>query len=107
MKEFIATYGMDILYFIITTVVGWIAYGIKKLVDKHFNDDTKKAVAKTVVQAIEQIYKGVGGEDKLNLGIEFMTELLNEKGINATETEMRLLIESAVGEFNEVFKKGE
>ena len=107
MKEFIATYGMEILYFIITTVVGWIAYGIKKIVDKYFNDGTKKAVAKTVVQAIEQIYKDVNGEDKLNLGIEFMTELLNEKGINATETEMRLLIESAVGEFNEVFKKGE
>lgn len=107
MKEFIATYGMEIISFIITTVVGWIAFAIKKIVDKYFKDNTKKAVAKTVVQAIEQIYKDVGGENKLNLGIEFMTELLNEKGIHATETEMRLLIESAVGEFNEIFKKGE
>ena len=107
MKEFIANYGMEIISFIITTVFGWIAFAIKKIVDKHINDDTKKTVAKTVVQAIEQIYKNVDGEKKLDASISFMTELLNEKGITATETEMRLLIESAVGEFNQVFKKGE
>ena len=36
-----------------------------------------------------------------------MTELLNEKGIKISDTEIRLLLEEAVAEFNEVFKKGE
>ena len=107
MKEFIASYGMEIICTIISALVGYLALGIKKLVDKHLNDNTKKAVAKTVVQAVEQIYKDCNGDDKLTMGITFMSELLNEKGIKTTETEIRLLIEEAVAEFNEVFKKGE
>ena len=107
MKEFIATFGMEILYAIVTAVAGYIAWGIKKLADKYINDSTKKSVAKTVVQAVEQVYKDLHGEEKLNKGLEYMAELLNEKGIKTSEAEMRLLIESAVGEFNEVFKKEE
>ena len=96
---------LGILYSIVTAFAGIIAFIIKRLADKYINNNTKKAVAKTVVQAVEQIYKDLHGEEKLNKGIEYMTELLNEKGIKASETEIRLLIESAVGEFNEVFKK--
>lgn len=107
MKEFIATYGMEIISVIISTIIGYLAIGVKKLADKYINDNTKKSVAKTVVQAVEQIYKNLNGEEKLNQGIAYMSELLTEKGIKATETEIRLLIEDAVGEFNEVFKKGE
>lgn len=107
MKEFIAVYGMEIIYGIVTTIVGYLAFYIKKLADKYVNDGTKKAVAKTVVQAVEQIYKDLKGEEKLTKGIAYMTELLTEKGIKTNETEIRLLIEEAVGEFNEVFKKGE
>ena len=107
MKEFFATYGMEILCAVISTLVGYLAIGIKKLADKYINDKTKKTIARTVVQAVEQIYKDLHGEDKLNQGIAYMTEMLNEKGIKASEVEMRLLIEEAVAEFNEVFKKGE
>ena len=107
MKEFIATFGMELIYAIVTAIASYIAFAIKKLADKYINDNTKKSVAKTVVQAVEQIYKNLNGEEKLNQGIAYMTELLNEKGIKTSETEMRLLIEDAVGEFNEVFKKGE
>lgn len=107
MKDFIATFGMEILCTIVTSLVGYVAFAIKKLADKYINDTTKKAVARTVVQAVEQIYKDIDGEKKLECGITYMTELLNEKGIKASETEIRLLIEEAVGEFNEVFKKGE
>ena len=107
MKEFIANYGMEIISAIVSALIGYIAVGIKKIVDKRINDDAKRAIAKTVVQAVEQIYKDVGGEKKLEMGISFMADLLTEKGIKATPTEIRLLIEDAVGEFNEVFKKGE
>ena len=105
MKEFITTYGLEILYLIATTFASIIAFAIKKLADKYINTNAKKTVAKTVVQAVEQIYKDLHGEEKLNKGIEYMSELLTEKGIKASETEIRVLIEDAVGEFNEVFKK--
>lgn len=107
MKEFIVTYGMEILCAIVTSFFGYVAFAIKKLANKYINDSTKRAIARTVVQAVEQIYIGIKGEEKLNMGITFMTELLKEKGIKVNETEIRLLIEEAVGEFNEVFKKGE
>ena len=96
---------MEILYSIVTIFASVMAIVIKRLADKYINNNTKKAVAKTVVQAVEQIYKDLHGEEKLNKGIEYMNKLLNEKGIKASETEIRLLIEGAVGEFNEVFKK--
>lgn len=107
MREFFTNYGMEILSVILTTLIGYIAIALKGIFNKLANDKTKKAVAKTVVRAVEQIYKDLHGEEKLNKGIEYMTELLNEKGIKTSETEMRLLIEDAVGEFNKVFKEGE
>ena len=107
MKEFFATYGFEIISITITTILGYLAIALKGLFDKVINDKTKKSVAQTVVRAVEQIYKDLKGEEKLNKGIEYMTELLNEKGIKTSKTEMRLLIEDAVGEFNKVFKEGE
>lgn len=107
MKEFFSTYGFEILSVIITTIFGYLAIALKGIFNKWANDNTKKSVAKTVVCAVEQLYKDLKGEEKLNKGIAYMTELLTEKGIEISETEMRLLIEDAVGEFNKVFKKGE
>ena len=104
--EFIKAYGMELLYALITAVAGWLAVVAKNIVTKYINDKTKKAVAKTVVQAVEQIYKDFHGEDKLNKAIEYMAEMLTEKGITITELEVRVLLEDAVGEFNRVFYKG-
>jgi LL-H family phage holin len=107
MKEFLLNYGWEIIGAIVSALFGYLAIAVKKLADKYLTDNTKKAIAKTVVQAVEQIYKESNGKEKLNIGIGYMTELLNEKGIKTSETEIRLLLEDAVGEFNEVFKKGE
>lgn len=105
--EFIEAYGMELLYALITAVAGWLAIVAKNLATKYINDKTKKTVAKTVVQAVEQIYKDIHGEEKLNKAIEYMAQMLTEKGITATELEVRVLLEDAVGEFNRVFNKGE
>lgn len=105
--EFIEAYGMEILYALIMAVAGWVAVVAKNLATKYINDKIKESVAKTVVRAVEQIYKDLHGEDKLNKAIEYMAEMLTEKGITATELEVRVLLEDAVGEFNRVFNKGE
>ena len=72
---------------------------------KYINDKTKQSVVKTCVQAIEQLYKDLHGEEKLNKVIESATDMLAEKGISITDLELRMLIESAVGEFNDNFNK--
>ena len=65
-KLFISEYGTTILYAVLTALAGYIGIFAKKLYTKYVNDKTKQAVAKTVVQAVEQIYKDLHGEEKLN-----------------------------------------
>ena len=103
--NFIAEYGTQILYTIVTAIAGYVAIVVKNLVTKYINDKTKKDIAKTVVQAVEQIYKDLNGEERLAKAIESASEMLTDKGIKVTDVELRMLLESAVGEFNEVFKK--
>ena len=84
-----------------------LAAAAKKLAAKHINEKIKKDVARTVVQFVEQVYKDLHGDEKLNAALAAFSEMLAEKGITITELEMRMLIEAAVGEFNEAFKKQE
>jgi len=101
LNDFFNNYGgKELLGIIITALAGYIGTQIKKMYQEHLNDATKKAVAKTCVRAIEQIYKELHGQEKLDKCMEAMTEMLGEKGIHVTEIEMRMLIESAVNEFN-------
>lgn len=103
--EFINQYGMEILFSIITAIAGYIGIVVKNLCTKYINDKTKAAVAKTAVQFVEQVYKDMHGEEKLNAALEAASEMLAEKGINVSDLEMRVLIEAAVGEFNNAFNK--
>ena len=103
--EFISEYGATILYAIITAIAGYVGMVVKTLYQRYINDQTKKSVVKTVVQAVEQIYVDLHGEEKLNKAIEAASEMLTEKGIGITELELRMLLESAVGEFNNAFHK--
>ena len=104
-KLFISEYGTTILYAILTALAGYIGIVAKRLYTKYVNDKIKQAVAKTVVQAVEQIYKDLHGEEKLNKALEAASEMLAEKGITITDLEMRMLIEAALAEFNRAFEK--
>ena len=104
-KNFISENGVEILGAIITAIAGYIGVVLKNIYTKYINDKTKQSVVKTCVQAIEQLYKDLHGEEKLNKVIESATDMLAEKGISITDLELRMLIESAVGEFNDNFNK--
>ena len=77
---------------------------MKQIYKEKVDTETKEKVVKTVVNAVEQIYKDLKGEEKLNVCIENATEILNEKGITITELELRMLIESSVNSFNKASK---
>ena len=106
-QEFINNYGTQILYAIFMAIAGYLGVVVKNLYQKYVNDNTKKAVVKTCVQAVEQLYKDLHGEDKYDKVVESVVEMLNEKGITITDIEMKMLIEAAVGEFNKVFEATE
>lgn len=105
--EFMNTYGLQIMYAIITAVAGYIGIMVKNLVTKYLNDKIKKDVAKSAVQFVEQVYKDIHGEEKLREALAAASEMLAEKGITVTDLELRVLIESAVAEFNKAFDKHE
>ena len=105
-NQFMSEYGIQIIGTALLSLAGTLAILLKNLATKYLNDKTKQSIAKIVVQAVEQVYKDLHGEDKLNEGLKMFSDLLTEKGIKISELEMRILLESAVGEFNESFKKG-
>ena len=103
--EFISQYGAQILYTIVTAIAGYVALVLKSLYKRYVDDKTKKDVVNTVVKGVEQLYKDIHGDDKLNVALENASEMLAEKGIVVSEFELRMLIEAAVAEFNDVFNK--
>ena len=96
MNEFISAYGLPIIGSIITAVLGWVGLQIKALYERYVDTKEKQAVCKTVVAAVDQIYKDLGGEKKLEKAIEAASDMLNARGITCTELELRMLLESAV-----------
>lgn len=107
LKEFISTYGTTILYSIVTAIAGYIGVVVKKTYQRYVDDNTKKEVVKTCVQAVEQLYKDLHGEDKYYKVVESASEMLSEKGVAITDIEIKMLVEAAVGEFNKVFGTAE
>ena len=105
LNEFISTYGATILYSILTAIIGYIGIAAKHLYEKVIADRTKKEIARTVVQAVEQIYKDLHGEEKLQMALSSASEMLSEKGILISELELRMLLESALAECNKAFER--
>ncbi len=104
LQDFISQYGIQLLYTALTAIAGYIGLTLKTAYQKFANDKTKQAVVKTVVGAVEQLYRELDGEGKLNQAISAANDMLAVKNIEITELELRMLIEAAVGEFNKNIK---
>ena len=106
-EQFMTQYGLEIIGTLLIAVAGALGLIAKSLATKYLNDKTKQSIAKIVVQGVEQVYRDLHGEEKLNQALAMFSDLLTEKGIKCSELEMRVLLESAVGEFNKVFETKE
>lgn len=102
-NDFVAAYGVTILYTIITAIASYIGLWAKALYAKYMDDNVKRSVVRTAVQAVEQLYRDLSGPAKLDKAIESAVALLSERGIMITDLELRLLIEAAVAEFSNTF----
>lgn len=98
------TYGVELISTAVVAIAGYLGMVAKKLVEKYLKDKTAKSIAKTVVQAVEQMYKDMKGPEKLEKAMEAFSDMLSEEGINISELQMRMLLEASVGEFKDVFK---
>lgn len=84
-----------VLTFILTTIATFVG----RKYNKYINDETKRKVVKTVVNAIEQLYKDLDGSEKLEKAKESIIEMLDEKGIRITDLELSMLIEEVCNSF--------
>lgn len=101
--EFLDQYGMEILYAVVMAIAGYLGIVAKGLFTKYVNDKIKRDVAESTVQFVEQVYKDLHGDEKLNAALAAASEMLAEKGITVSELEMRVLLEAAVAKFNDAF----
>lgn len=91
---------LEIINLILVGIFTYLGTRIKKLYEKYVNDKTKKEVVKATVEYVEQICSTLDvkktSQEKFNQAKEKSIEWLNEKGIDISETELEILIESAV-----------
>lgn len=111
-NEFLSTVVFPALLTIITTVISLVAAiserrrGKKdKAREQKEAQERKLEIVKICVNAIEQTRKDIHGEEKLAACLEGVQEMLAIEGIEASEFELKMLIEAELAEQNEVFIK--
>ena len=104
-NEIIKEIILYILGLAIPVVFGWLGMQLKKLAAKYLDNQEKKAIARAVVQFVEQVFTDLHGEEKLEQAMVRAEGLLLSKGIEFSALEMETRIEAAVAEFNCAFQK--
>ena len=99
-EQFIEAYGIELLGTLLVAIFGFLGVQAKKLYKNFVDDKTKESVVKSVVKAMEQIYRDLDGRERYQKAKESIVEMLNSKGVKITESEMNILIEASVSEFN-------
>lgn len=97
MKEML----MDLLPIVIAAVGTFIVGIIKAKYTEYVNTDTKKELAMLTVRYVEQVFKALHGNEKLNKAKSAFIKVLNERGIEISEDEVNILLEAAVHRMNE------
>lgn len=104
-EYFVYNYGMELIGLLIAAILGCLGNALRNIYREHVNDSTKIAIAKACAAFVEQAWKALHGEEKLQKALETAREMLSRKGIDFDADEMMVLIEAAVAEFNDAFHK--
>ena len=97
MWELIQSNILEIVVTFLTAFATYIATRFKKKYEEHINTLEKQKIVKTVVNAIEQLYKDLDGPTR--------KEKAKENIILITELEMDMMIEAVVNGFNQGLQK--
>lgn len=98
-------YINQIILMLILALAAWLGAQAKNLYRKYINNEIKQNVCRTVVRFVEQVYIDLHGPEKLAQAMEKASEILAGYGITISESELIAMIEAAVNEFNNAFKK--
>lgn len=106
LNELINQICNNILQIILVLVFSYVGLAYNKLTTRYVNSETKSIVVKDCVKCVEQIYKDLHGDDKKAECENIIVQLLYEKGITITQTELDVMIEAAVQELNKTKQSG-
>lgn len=95
----------QILLPVLTTVISSFCMYLGVKIKNIINTQVKKDIVAETVKYVEQVYHLVDGEDKYNMALERIIELLKEKGLSVSDNEIQTLIESAVYSLKQGFLK--
>ena len=104
-SQIINLYGTQVLGTLLVALFGALGMAAKKIAERVLDTPLKAQLARIAVQCVEQTLTHLRSEEKLSAALEALEELLAARGIGATQEEMRILIEAALAEFNDVFRR--
>lgn len=81
---------------VIAILFGVLGAKIKQTYNQKAQNETVKVVVDNVVKWVQQVYYELEGPEKLQKALTEASIILNEKGITISETELDMMIESAV-----------
>lgn len=105
--EILNSYLTQILVAIFLAIAAFLGSQAKALYKRYVTTEIKQAVCRTTVRFVEQVYRDIHGPEKLSAAMKRASELLEEKGITISELELISMLEAAVNEFNDAFRKTE
>lgn len=88
--------ALPILATFLTGFFTYIGAKLKSVYEQKVTTETAKTVVDNVVKFVQQTCQDLDGKAKLQKAISEASAILTSKGINLTETEINMLIESAV-----------
>lgn len=92
---------------IITALAGIVTRKVVSYLDKKgviSQLESNQELVRIVVNAVEQAYQELNGEQKFNLAKHRLVSIMNENKVKITEEELDLMIESIVKEMNDSAK---
>ena len=81
---------------VVAVLFGVLGTKIKQIYNEKAQNETVKVVVDNVVKWVQQVYYELEGPEKLQKALTEASIILNEKGITISETELDMMIESAV-----------
>lgn len=106
-REQVVKMVLEFLAAALLALFGWLGIQAKKLYNNLATTEIKRTLCRDTVRYIEQVYKDVHGQEKMNAAMRKASEWLEEYGIAIRETELVTMLEAAVNEFNGNFQKTE
>lgn len=105
LQEIVSTYLIPAAITAIGGFITWIGAKIKKIYEEKVKSEEVKHIVTNVVKYVERTMKSAKGEEKFAEALKQVSEWLSSKGIEISDVEMKLLIESAVNELPKTNKE--